>query len=164
MTKKGILFLTFVIACLFMLHPVTSLAATNDQPALPTEGTPAGQSGSETAGDVIIQSTLYFKSGESGIYQEDQNTVQVSGYTETYSSVDVISVKLYVQYWDQEDRQWKDAGYLGEFKKTNDDYVSGIKTVDVNGGFYYRTRAVHTVEEGGMQEKVTSYSNYIYME
>jgi hypothetical protein len=53
------------------------------------------------------------------------------------------------------------------FEKYNTSYVSGVKGLQVAGGYYYRTRAEHSLTHDGYTEPATparSYSTSTYIE
>lgn len=115
----------------------------------------------EYSEDISIQSTTYLKVWSVFITQISGNEIEVSGDTESYNDVDTIKLKLYLQYWNG--NNWLDAAYLGQYSKTSTNYVSGISNATVGGGYYYRTRGVHTVNHSGTVEEINSYSSYIHI-
>lgn len=160
----GILLLTVVLIGGFIL-PESSLAEGKYQlPPAPTEGEASknpkrGEGSIETR----IQATQLLMGGKSFI-SASGTTITVSGNTTAYSSVDTIAVNLYLQRWDSTKGQWVDVVYMGEFKDYNTSVVSGGKDVLVVAGYYYRTRALHWINEGGTVEQGNSTSTYIYVD
>lgn len=147
--------------------PEISLAAGKKQfPNAPTQGIPAknphhGEGNTTT--DVNSEATQYFMSGESFINYMSGNIVTVSGNTKAYTSVDTITVDLYLQRWDATKSQWVDALHVGEFQDFNSSVVSGSRDLTVARGYYYRTRTHHWISEGGIVEQGDSTSSYIYV-
>ncbi|MFT9485962.1 MAG: DUF6147 family protein [Tepidibacillus sp.] len=162
--KVGILLLTaWMISGVFFTD--TSLAADKTQlPPAPTEGTPSKNSNFDSMEESIeIQSTQYIKSWNTNINNLSVNIVNVSGFTDSYSTVETISVDLYLQYWDSGQGKWVDLVHVGEFKQSNTSHVAGTDDVAVSSGFYYRTRGIHYIIENGTVEETSSVSTYIYL-
>ncbi|KXG42629.1 hypothetical protein U473_00140 [Tepidibacillus decaturensis] len=112
---------------------------------------------------IEIQSTQYIKSWNTNINNLSVNIVNVSGFTDSYSTVETISVDLYLQYWDSGQGKWVDLVHVGEFKQSNTSHVAGTDDVAVSSGFYYRTRGIHYIIENGTVEETSSVSTYIYL-
>jgi hypothetical protein len=145
----GLIFLSFLVVCFAPLATAGNLA-------------PAQQDPNAIPGDVGIESTQYIKSYNTSIYKTATSTVKVNGYTESYSSVDTIGVKIYLQTWT--DGMWADVAYVGEFKKTNASYTSGSGEYPVTKGNYYRVKGVHYVNHDGNTEQVNYISSYVYID
>jgi hypothetical protein len=145
----GLIFLSFLVVC-----SAPSATASN---LVPT------QEGSEAIpGDVGIESTQYIKSYNSTVGKTGTSTLKVDGYTESYSSVDTIGVKIYLQTWT--DGMWVDIAYVGDFKKSNAYYTSGAAEYTVTRGKYYRSRSIHYVTHNGITEQKNYISTYVYVE
>jgi hypothetical protein len=164
--KKGIL-ITVIMIVAVLLGAETGLAAGKSVlPPSPTEGTESKNPryGRGSIGGVSSLATQYLKSGDCYIKLVSGNTVTVGGSTSAYSSVDTIAVDLYLQRWDSSQGVWVDVLHVGEFKNNNLSQISGSKDVSVPSGYYYRSRAHHWVNEGGVTEQAYSYSSYIFVE
>jgi hypothetical protein len=157
----------FLLLALWMVAGVgiidTSLAASKKQlPTAPTEGTPSKNPNfGSTENSVEVQATQYIKNWGTSIGNLSGNIVNVSGFTDSYSSVDTIAIDLYLQYWDSALGKWVDLAHVGEFKDVNTDHVYGADDLAVSSGFYYRTRGIHYVIENGTVEQINSVSTYI---
>jgi hypothetical protein len=163
--KKLLVLVLIVFMIGVMYSEVEAASSENQRPPAPTEGTPVqipDNTNASTSSELETQSTTYLKTWSVWIKNPSGNTVDVSGDTESYSAVDTIAVKLYLQYWDGE--KWVDIAYVGEFKDSNTSYVWGSGSLDVSSGYYYRTRGVHYVIEDGLSEKVNSASSHIYID
>jgi hypothetical protein len=145
----GLIFLSFLVVCFAPLATAGNLA-------------PAQQDPNATPGDVGIESTQYIKSYNSNVNKTGASTLRVDGYTESYSSVDTIGVKIYLQTWT--DGMWVDIAYVGDFKKSNAYYTSGAAEYTVTRGKYYRSRSIHYVTHNGITEQKNYISTYVYVE
>ncbi len=87
-------------------------------------------------------------------------TVDIYGYTQTYSVEDSVKVTAYLQKWTGS--RWEDViGVAGSASNTN--YISASKNIAVSRGYYYRTWAVHTAANASASEITYSTSSYIYV-
>ncbi|WP_018131124.1 DUF6147 family protein [Effusibacillus pohliae] len=164
--KRMVIWMFAVGLAALLLQPASGLAAGKKPPA-PMEGTPASQPhfgyGSLSFGSFTIQSTQYLQSGETFIGASGTR-VTVSGNTQAYTAVDTIAIDLYLQKWDAAQGRWTDVAYVGQFKDYASSFVYGAKDLYVTGGYYYRTRGVHWVNEAGVIEQGGSVSTYIYVQ
>lgn len=90
--------------------------------------------------------------------------INISSFTRAYQDVDYIMVRLYLQRWNGS--SWVDLASW-PFENYNTSYVNGVKGLQVAGGYYYRTRAEHSLTNDGVTEPATparSYSTSIYIE
>ncbi|WNF35039.1 hypothetical protein RJD24_11175 [Bacillaceae bacterium IKA-2] len=154
-----------LLAMIIMMTSITMLTGVSlaSETKEPTEGTRSLHPDEGTSSDenpFMIESTQYIKVWES-LISRTGNNIRVSGFSETYSTVDTIGVKLFIQYWNGQ--KWIDLESVGDFKKNNTNYVNGIGHFTVSSGFYYRTRGVHYVRHNGLTEQVNSYTSYIYV-
>lgn len=134
---------------------------------VPTEGVAAGDplygsSADIQASEVGIQALQLIKWGGSDIKSLGGRSVRISGYTETYNPVEIISVDLYLQKWNGS--AWMDISRAGPFKRTYASYVYGEKDLTVSSSGYYRTRAVHSAVDGSVSESISSYTGYIWVD
>lgn len=164
--RLGILFVTTLIVLSGLLVQECFAAGNNKLPPAPTEGIPSKNltsgEGSTSSFDFNIESTQYLMSGNSSIELISSSKVRVSGNTKSYSSVDKITVNLYLQRWDDSKEQWVDVLSVGGASNYNSSVVSNSKEVGVSSGYYYRTRAQHIVSNSGVLEQSNSMSSYIY--
>jgi hypothetical protein len=164
-TKLGILIMAvFMILSVFNVE-IGHAASKKNLPPAPTEGTPSKnlKKGQGETGDLSTQSTQYLANGDCYI-DSTGTSVTVGGKTSAYSSVDTIVVDIYLQRWDSSKGQWVDLAHAGEFKDYNTSLVVGSNDTNVPGGYYYRTRAHHWVNEGVVIEQSNSVSTYIYVD
>lgn len=108
--------------------------------------------------EVGIESFQYLMDFGCDITSSSGGYVTITGYTKAYSSVDYIKVRLYLQRWDG--TKWVDLGSW-IFEKNNTSNVEGIKNLQVSKGYYYRTKAEHSLTKSGVNEQATSYSSSI---
>lgn len=108
--------------------------------------------------EIGIESFQYLMDYGCDITSSSGGYVTITGYTKAYSSLDYIKVRLYLQRWDG--TKWVDLGsWL--FEKNNASTTEGIKNLQVSKGYYYRTKAAHSLTESGVNEQATSYSSSI---
>jgi hypothetical protein len=165
--KLGILLMVVCMMFTFLSVDIGHAASKKDVSSAPTEGTPSknlrhGKGVTET--ELSTQATQYLRSGECSIKSTSGTIVTVTGKTNAYSSVDTIAVDLYIQQWDESQGKWVDVLNVGEFKDYYVSSVSGSKDANVVGGYYYRTRAHHWINEGGTVEQSQNFSAYIYVD
>ncbi|MBP3041046.1 hypothetical protein J9303_16390 [Bacillaceae bacterium Marseille-Q3522] len=106
---------------------------------------------------------IYLRDGISYIRKLSSTSVSVSGRTTANFAVNTVAVDLYLQRWDSSNGIWKDVFHVGEIKAYQTSSVYGTKNVNVLSNKYYRTRAVHWVQNGGTKEQNVSYSGYVYV-
>lgn len=88
-------------------------------------------------------------------------TLQVSGSTSCYRTVDTVKVALYLQRLEGDN--WEYVTTIGPKSAFNTSYVSISKNCTVTGGYYYRVYGAHTAIKNGITESGTSYSNGIWV-
>lgn len=163
MVCKHARLITFSLVILFLLILTgAALANTMEQPVTPpTEGVPAGSTvGLTVENDIGINSFQYLADAGCSIEPGSAEAVILKGYTISYSAVDYVGLRLYLQKWDGS--SWVDqSSWL--FDQPNSNRVDGYKTVYVQGGAYYRSRAYHYVKEGSVTEPKDTVSQYIYV-
>lgn len=160
-------------ACVFLLmtfiftvfgQDVTFANDNNERPPVPTEGTPAEDPNYGTSSQNIdLLLTKYISSANCSIRNLGAGRVNVSGYTSSHSTVDIIRVNLYLQIWDPYENKWRDLRSVGKFEKSNTSYVSGSSNLTASRGNQYRTRSVHYIKKGSTIENITQISDYIYI-
>lgn len=105
---------------------------------------------------------LYLSSGTGRLTIQSSRTVCMSGSTNAYQSVDEIKVTLMLQRL--EGNSWATVATLGPKTAYNTYTVSNSKTYSVTGGYYYRVKGSHVVNEGSTSEAVASCSSAIWVE
>lgn len=159
MRRKNVLIGLLLWGILTTILPGAALAVETNR-GFPTDGIKAeGKVGK--SGQVSIQSTTYLANGSSSIEVTGSGQVRVSGNSQAYSPVDVISVDLYLQRWNGS--SWVDIANAGRFSNYNATSTTGSSLVNVTPGYYYRTKAVHWINEEQTHEESTSYSSYVYV-
>lgn len=132
------------------------------EPSIEVQVEKSGHDGAD--GLIDINSTNYLKSWSSGILKSSSTTVKVSGTTTAYSSADKISISLYLQVRDESNGTWEDYAYLGGDSASNQDEISDSIYAKVPAGYYYRTKAKHSVTSNSITESATSYSKAIIID
>ncbi len=104
----------------------------------------------------------YLASGASSITREDGSHVNISGNTNATRTIDTVRLTLYLE------RSKSYATGYGTYKtysySANNVYqlAKGISNIPVDGGYYYRVLAVHSVTHNGTTECTDSVTNPIY--
>lgn len=111
---------------------------------------------------VNILANDYLLNGKSFI-SATGNKATISGNTRAYSKVDKVSVTLYIQRWDASRNAWETVVNLGETSSSNDTRVNAAQKVTLKEGYYYRTRALHSVTHKGKTEQAISTTSSIYI-
>ena len=99
--------------------------------------------------------------GQCSIVNNGNGTLNISGSTSTYNSVDQVGLQLNLQYLS--DGQWKTLNSYNYYKY-NSNYVYGGQLLGVSHGYYYRVFAQHTSLKGEISESGQSYSEAIYIQ
>lgn len=86
--------------------------------------------------------------------------VYVVGITEAYSVIDTVGVVYIIQRW--ENAQWTDYYTLGRYNYDNWE-VNDSRTIDVEGGHYYRLYSIHRALDGVLDDFVYSITSSIYV-
>lgn len=107
-------------------------------------------------GVITIESFDYLARAKSIMYVNTNNTISVKGETESYSSVDKISVSLYLEKYSSGKWNVVDSWY---FYETNDSLVIGTATSGTLSSGTYRIRGYHRIDNNGSVETTTSYSS-----
>ncbi|OPY57652.1 MAG: hypothetical protein A4E55_01498 [Pelotomaculum sp. PtaU1.Bin035] len=111
-----------------------------------------------------IESLQYLQDWGCDLTSSGGGYINISGFTQAYQDVDYIMVRLYLQRWNGSN--WVDLASW-PFEKDDTSYASGVKGLHVAGGYYYRSRAEHSLTNGSVTEPATparSYSTSIYIE
>ncbi|RKD27091.1 hypothetical protein BEP19_00525 [Ammoniphilus oxalaticus] len=162
--KIALLLLAVMMVTTGVIVQDGSAAKEIELPAAPTEGAPSKDLSNGQANkfyDNTIQATEYLMRSQSSIAKASSSQVTVSGSTRAYSSVNTIGIDLYLQRWDESKGKWIEIGYIGEFKNINSSIVTAEKKTNIVSGYYYRTRAYHWINKGGLIESDNTYSTYI---
>lgn len=166
--KKALLFIVIVV--LSGVLPITSFAQGAEQSERPTEGTESpyvyfGEGNIKYQLEIGTKSqNNYLKNGFTFIQSNGGNTVHVSGSTTSFETVDIIGINLYLQRWNATASQWEDVVAVGESINQNASNVNSGFDVTIAKGYYYRTRALHWIEKGGIVEQNNSVTSHIYID
>lgn len=160
--KKLSLFIFLILISTLFNHQAYADIEEKEITITPIEGVlstnPNVAMGSINPIDMLANS--YLVNGKSYIEKSGRILV-VSGNTTSKVTADKVAVHLYVQYWNDKNRQWVDLMSGGVYSRSNASYVSGSKTLSVPPGFKYRIRAYHMVKKNGKVEQANSYSNIL---
>lgn len=136
----------------------------NEQPEAPTIGQPADKKGYGGPEETInTNSTTILKGWGSTIFDTSDTSVKVSGEALTYTTVDKISISLYVQVWNALNNSWVDYLSLDQGTISNTSTLSHDDNAELPQGYYYRGKAKITATDGSTDETITTYSKYIYL-
>ncbi|MHB1314209.1 MAG: hypothetical protein ACYCX2_01840 [Christensenellales bacterium] len=169
MKRNGLLFkmALVILVTLFCLSPLQSFAATADRidEALVVvtvnpktkDNTPPKEDISEDPnygeGFSMEKTTV---SGGCGITKNSSSSCTTSGYTSCFPSDPAVRVTLILQaYYDD---AWHSLDSV--FKSVSGTFVSESQGYSVTPGYYYRTRAIHSVADG---TSAYSYSGSVYV-
>lgn len=159
--KRLFLTLTLTLLALALLIAPAS-AGQKHKLSLPTEGVMSADpmcGTLESNPDQATASGGLISNWSTTIRKLDSDTVNISGFTQTYSAVSSIKVTVYLQRWTGS--QWVDViGVSNSASATT--YVSISRAVNVSPGYYYRSRAVHTAVNG-ITETINSTTSYLYI-
>src|SRR5690625_196879 len=84
---------------------------------------------------VNILANSYLLNGK-GFISATGNTVTVSGNTRAYSTVNTITVNLYLQRWDATIGIWITVLNIGGYTNSKSSFVTGAKKANVASGYY----------------------------
>ena len=117
-------------------------------------------SASAAKGSIGTQNLLITNWGTS-IGKAGYRTVNISGYTQSAYPVDSLSVRVYLQWWNG--FQWIDITNRYAVN-LNSSYVEGYWDIPVSKSGEYRTRAVHTADDGALNDTQYSTSPSVFLE
>lgn len=107
----------------------------------------------------------YMMDGECSITRAGRGRVYVYASTTANHTVDYVSAVIYVERYNEETEHW---GTIDCWQVEDRDtyYVSTSKVVQVESGYYYRTRADHVagMDEEYPYDEATSHTDGIYMQ
>lgn len=107
----------------------------------------------------------YMMDGECSITRAGRGRVYVYASTTANHTVDYVSVVIYVERYNEETGHW---GTIDCWQVEDRDtyYVHTAKVVQVENGYYYRTRADHVagMSEDYPYDEATSFTDGIYLE
>lgn len=130
----------------------------------PTIGQPADKKGYGGPEKTInTNSTTILKGWGSSIFVTSDTSVKVSGEALTYGTVDKISISLFVQVWNDLNDTWVDYLSLDNGSISNKSAFSFDDYAELPQGYYYRAKAKITATDGSIDETITTYSKYIYL-
>ncbi|MDR3585038.1 MAG: hypothetical protein P4L59_06890 [Desulfosporosinus sp.] len=122
-----------------------------------------GATSTQFSSAVVVKPNTYqtISGGQCTIINNGDGTINISGSTSTYSSVQKIGLILNLQYLFG--GQWYTANTYSYYKY-NAAYVSGGQLLGVSRGYYYRVSAQHTSLNGSISESGQSYSEALYIQ
>ncbi len=141
-----------ILVTVFMLwYPAAALGAAAKTAPPPGANLPGGVG-------IGVESFQYLRDGYSRIASPEAGKVTIFGKTSASQVVERVLLRLTLQKWNGSD--WEDLGSW-QFEDFNTFSVSGSKTAQVSGGYYYRAKGFHQVTENGISESANSFSSYI---
>ncbi|OPX87846.1 MAG: hypothetical protein A4E53_02344 [Pelotomaculum sp. PtaB.Bin104] len=152
--RKSVLSLMLVVVFLGVAC-AAAYAAPSDLKAPPEQSQAYKEAG--------IESLQYLQDWGCDLTSGGGGYINISAFTRAYQDVDYIMARLYLQRWNGS--SWVDLASW-PYENYNTSYVSGVKGLQVLGGYYYRTRAEHSLTNDGITEPATparSYSTSIYI-
>src|SRR5690625_3302402 len=162
-SKIALAFGAVVLISILFDIKVSSAVTEEQSLAPPTEGELSEDlNGIIEINPVNILANDYLLNGKSFI-SATGNKATISGNTRAYSKVDKVSVTLYIQRWDASRNTWETVVNLGEFSEKNATRVNAAQKVTLKEGYYYRTRALHSVAHIGKTEQAVSSTGSIYI-
>jgi len=111
--------------------------------------------------EISSVSSSLIKQWNCTIADNSNGTVTICGETNSYGTVDYLDVEVFLQRWngsnwvDVTSRVYSDRSYF---------YVRGSSSITVYGGYSYRCRAVHHVQNAGSNSTQTSVSNALFVQ
>lgn len=145
---------------LFLVLVVVFFALNSDSYAASSSGLGAPPEPSKAYKEAGIQTLKYLQDWGCDLTPSGGGYINLTGFTQAYQTVDYIMVRLYLQRWNGS--VWEDLASW-PFENYNASSVDGVKGLQVAGGYYYRTRAVHSLTKDGSTESAYSYSSSIYI-
>ena len=109
----------------------------------------------------IDQRGAYLLEGRSSITRTDNSHISISGSTKATQTCDKVRLTLYVE------RSTSYSTGYGTYKtytySADDVYklTKEISNIEVDSGYYYRVKGVHSVTEGGVTETTDSVTDPI---
>ncbi len=106
-----------------------------------------------------LQSYNYLISWNSFITHTENRELVIEGTTRTFSIVDTISTRIYLQKYDPNIKAWRNLdNILNTENNANYSYSGGVYTVSPGE---YRVFTTHSIKKGAFQESTTSVTNSI---
>ncbi|MDG5790165.1 DUF6147 family protein [Evansella sp. AB-P1] len=106
-------------------------------------------------------STQYLQSWGSTLVRSGSNRLALYGYTESLVRAQAVGVNFYLEYLNG--NRWENVEHITGFVAFNDTSVNGNITFSVTKGYTYRIRGVHFVNKDGRTERVTGFTNSLYI-
>lgn len=101
--------------------------------------------------------------GECSISKAGNQRIYTYGATTANHEVDYLAVVVYVDRYHEDTGRWGQVDWFME-EDANDFYVYATKSIDVEGGYFYRVHADHFVQEGDdPMEETYSYTDGIWI-
>lgn len=96
-----------------------------------------------------------------GVVDNLNRTVTIMGETTTFGTVEYLDAKVYLQRWNGSN--WVDVTSR-TYNSSYNFYVSGSSYISVTGGYYYRTRSVHSAHDAGNYDGQSAFSDAIWIQ
>ena len=109
-------------------------------------------------GEFSVLAGSFFYNWGCQIINNNNGTVNISGFSEATNSFSLIQVTVYLQKWNGS--AWVDIANASN-SANNNYYISIAKDVSIVRGYNYRVRATHYISNSGTNESKSSTSSYI---
>lgn len=161
--KKRVLSLISSIAvfCMMMTVSIVSTEASEtkikkvDGSYLTTEDSSTGYSSSKTRGK-------YLMTGDCTISKAGRGRVYAYASTTANQEVNYMATIVYVEQYNEDEDEWGQVDWWME-KVENDIYMSTAKTINVDGGYYYRVVANHLAGDAYPYDESASVTDGIWV-
>lgn len=161
--RKPLVFLTLALVLSIILAPNLSLAEGSAPTGAKAVDPDRGQvTHTAVVGDIGLQGAMLITQWGAAIERIGARELLLSGYTQAYQAMDSIAVTIYIQRWNGS--AWVELPGSWRYSKQYASYVAGYPAVKVNDPGYYRTRAVHSVDDGLIVDRQESVSPYIWVD
>lgn len=104
----------------------------------------------------------YLNYGTGNLTVKGFRSINMSGSTNAYQSVDRINLSLLLQRL--VGNSWVTVNTIGPKSKYNTYTISGSGTYSVAGGYYYRVYGTHSIVEGSTSEATSSCTDGVWIE
>lgn len=161
--KKRILSVitSMMVFSTMMFVPEMSVEASDDEPIM-VDGSYLTHDDSSTGTTNSKARGTYLMDGECSISKAGIRRVYSYASTTANSSIDYIATLAYVEQYHPDVKEWGQVDYYYD-EVENNYYLSIDKSVSVDRGYYYRTRANHIVEHDGIYEETASVTSGIFL-
>lgn len=157
---------TLIIALSLFLTTMVNVNAANHDSGTMVDGSylTDDDSSKGKTDNTPINRGAYLMDGECSITRSGIGKIYVYAATTSNFEVDYLSTVLYVDRYNEKTGTWGQIDYW-QAEDYNTYYVKTTKTMNVEGGYYYRVRATHVA---GMTnhppyDEVTSFTDGIFI-